>query len=281
MKKLYQPGYWFTNYRAVISPDFMDWCREFIDELGISRFDDTFWYFQEDIDTLPMRLRCYMRYAVSLLHGGRHPDGMPIRPLDYRGVTMAFPTPEVFYAAAGRLLEKVFRALGREEHPLVLDQFLLPHNLFRLDRYFDDDVRVIVVDRDPRDVFLSNKYYWSKSGEVVPLPYDAEEFCRVYAGMRRCEADADDPRILRLHFEDLIYRYDETLKRVYPFLDVSAAQHDRRGTILMPERSANNTQLFRRKPEYAEEAALIADRLPEYLYDFPSDSMPWQEDMVF
>ncbi len=281
MRKLHKPGYWFSGYREKLSPDFLDWCRAFIDDLGVTRCDDTYWYFQEDIETIPMRLRCYGRYAVSFLHGGRHPDGMPVRPLDYKGLTMAYPTPEEFYAAARRFLEKLFRAMGREEHHLVLDQLLLPHNLFRLDRYFDDDVLVFVVDRDPRDVFLLNKYYWAKDGGIIPFPFDAEAFCRVYAGLRRCEAPSDDRRILRLHFEDLVYRYDETLERIYPFLGVSPAQHTHRKTIFVPERSVNNTQLFRRKPEFAEEAAVIAARLPEYLYDFPSDSAAWRETEVF
>lgn len=281
MKKLYGPGYWFSGYREKISPSFMDWCRELTDELCVARFDDTFWYFQDDFSTLSKRLRCYIRYLVSLPFGGRHPDGQPVHPLDYRGVSIAYPTPEDFYAAARRLLDKIFRALGRDEHHLVLDQLLLPHSLFRLDRYFDENVRVFVVERDPRDVFLLNKYYWAKDLNPIPCPLEAEEFCRAYAGLRRIETPVDDPRVIRLHFEDLIYRFDETLERVCRFLGTSDAQHTRKGTLFVPERSVNNTQLFRKKPEFAEEAELIAARLPEYLYDFPADTSAWRETEVF
>lgn len=273
MEKLYRPGYWFTNYQGRLSPDFLRFCASFVDSLSPVAINDLGWYYLENKDTPVRRARWYFRRAAARLTGNRRPFGRTIVPLDHERMRCAYPTPEQFYAAARRFLADIFSAMGGDTQHLILDQLLLPHNLFRLDDYFDDDVRVFVVDRDPRDVFILNKYVWLPDGCPVPYPTDAAEFCRLYDGIRRSERHVDDPRVLRLHFEDLVYRYDETLPAIYAFLGVDGSQHAaRRKTLLRPEISVNNTHLFTRDGRFRAEAELIGDRLSEYLYDFPQNA---------
>ena len=57
----------------------------------------------------------------------------------------------------------------------MLDQLLLPHNLYRVDNYFGNELKAIVVERDPRDVFISNKYICSDKNESVPYSFDVKE----------------------------------------------------------------------------------------------------------
>lgn len=282
MERLYEPGYWFSNYREKLSPGFMSYCREFITALGASEVTDVHWYFQENVDTPAKRAQRLVRYAIARITGNKRPGGRPVMPLDYQIMTTAFPTPERFYTAARELLQKIYRDLGYDSCHLVLDQLLLPHNLFRLKDYFDENARVIVVDRDPRDVFLLNKYYWMPADVPIPYPTDAAAFCEYYKGVRRSERMIEDPRVMRLYFEDLIYRYDETIGKIYDFLDVDPQQHTaRKKTKLCPEVSINNTQIFAKKEAYQKEAEIIREGLSDYLYDFPSDTGPWQETLVF
>ena len=69
----------------------------------------------------------------------------------------------------------------------MLDQLLLPHNLFRVDNYFGDELRVFEVSRDPRDVFIQNKYVWRSRNNAVVFPTDAEEFAQFYRRLRGSE----------------------------------------------------------------------------------------------
>lgn len=278
----YEPNYWFSGYREKVTPLFYRFCCEFIDALGPVGIRDSHWYYQEDVNKWSYRARWHFNRLLAGITKQTYVFGRPVKPLDYYDVRLAFPSPETFYAAAREFLGRLWTELGISEHHLVLDQLLLPHNLWRIDRYFDDALRVFVVSRDPRDVFLLNKYHWMKDGNPVPFPTDPEEFCRVYEGMRRSETPADDPRILRLRFEDLIYRYEEACAQICAFLGVDPARHTKKGTLLRPEVSVNNTQLFRRDPAYAAETAVIEERLGPYLYDFPALSGDaWQSDAVF
>lgn len=266
----YEKNYWYGSYRSRISADFFTYCREFIQDLQPMGMSGVHWYYQENITAFSKRVRWHLRRVLAKLTKQDYLFGQPLKPLDYYDVLMAYPTPDEFYTAARRFLGKIYASMGYAEHNLVLDQFLLPHNLFRIDRYFDDRLRVFVVDRDPRDVFLLNKYIWTQQADAIPLPFDVEEFCRSYEGIRRCEASIDDARVLRVHFEDLVFRYEQTAARIYAFLGVDPQAHTRRQTLFDPRRSANNTRLFDWDPAYRAEAEIIEKRLPQYLYDFPA-----------
>ena len=104
---------------------------------------------------------------------------------------------------------------------------------------------------------------------MVPYPTEVEAFCALYRQLRTSEKPASSAKIHRFHFEDLIYHYDDTVRSILTILGLSESDHLRKKEAFKPEKSINNTQIFRSSPAYFEEAAIIEKRLPEYLYDFP------------
>lgn len=160
--------------------------------------------------------------------------------------------------------------MGISNSNIILDQLVLPHNLYRIENYFEDNCKVIVVDRDPRDVFLLNKYYWRKANATVPYSFDVEKFCSNYSKMRQAEKQVENRNILRIHFEDLIYNYDSSVFQILSFLDIPKTLHKDKLTKFVPEKSKKNTQIFNRNMEYSDEAHYIESKLPQYLYNFPS-----------
>lgn len=57
----------------------------------------------------------------------------------------------------------------------------------------------IIGGKDPRDVFLLNKYYWKNAGCPIPYSYDVKEFCTHYRKMRECEIKNSNDNVLRIH----------------------------------------------------------------------------------
>ena len=88
------------------------------------------------------------------------------------------------------------------------------------------------------------------------------------------EKETSYPGVHRLHFEDLVYDYDNTVEKIYGILGVDAAAHKKKRTMLDPARSIENTQMFRAKAEFAEEGEIIARELAEFLYPFPYERVP-------
>jgi hypothetical protein len=72
--------------------------------------------------------------------------------------------------------------------------------------------------------------------------------------------------ILNIQFEDMIYEYDKTIKKIMNFLDLK--NHSRPQSIFNPIFSMSNTYLIDLYPDYAEDIKYIENELPEYLYPF-------------
>ena len=190
------------------------------------------------------------------------------KPLEYYPMYLSFVNSEEFYQKARNYINNILLCMGIDKKNIILDQLLLPHNVYRAENYFDDRMECFVVNRDPRDVFILNKYIWTRDGDPVPFPTDVGEFCGYYKRLRSVEKKYNNTHIHVVQFEDLIYKYDETVERIMDILGVDKTKHIEKKQNFNPDKSINNTQLFN-KEAYKSEAEVIEEELKEYIYDFP------------
>lgn len=265
MKKLYDKKFWWVgNYKKIIGPNFMDIVYNYIHKITQLNYSG-YWYTHEEIN-FKMFLKLIARKPIKMIFRNKHYK--PI--LKYNdGMRISFIKPEDFYKYSKEFIYNVISAISQGSENVVLDQFLLPFNLFRVDNYFNDDTRIIVVQRDPRDVFILNKYIWSKKNFEVPMPYDVHEFCKYYKGMRESEKPTTSNKVLRINFEDLVYKYDETVNKVMSHLDFTDEMHINKKQRFNPDLSIKNTQIFNSSTKYEAEMKVIEKELKDYLYDFP------------
>ena len=119
-----------------------------------------------------------------------------------------------------------------------------------------------------KDKNIINKYIWSSKKIAVPFPTDAEKFCEVYKNMREMEKPYHSEKVLRIHFEDLIYKYDDTVKKIEKFIGFKPEDHINKKTRFIPEMSIKNTQTYSSEV-YKDEIKIIENKLKSYLYKFP------------
>lgn len=271
MQSLYSlKNYWVGSYNKFISRDFLVYVDAFLNEIRTDCFVDTYWYYMQKPVDWKMQATHYLRRILKVIFK----DSINLKsPLQYPSMSIAFPTEAEFYLAARRFIDHIFNDLGRKEKNLIIDQLLLPHNLYRIDNYFGEELRVIVVERDPRDVFILNKYLWAEKNNAVPYPLNAKRFSLFYKRMRQTEKIKESKQILRIHFEDLVYNYDQTVAKIISFVDSDLKKHVKKKERFDPATSIKNTQLFLMNKEYEMEAAVIAEELPEYLYSFPKEQI--------
>lgn len=270
MKFLYgNVNFWAGNYKEYISKDFLNYVDEFLTNLAGFELKDTCWYFQQMQVDLKMRLRYLICRAVRIVTLRQVTLKEPLR---YPSMNVAFPTEKEFYNAAEKFLGSVINDIAGSHDNVVLDQLLLPHNLYRMPNYFDDNCKVIIVERDPRDVFLLNKYVWKPKDVAVPYPTDVKAFCKYYKRMRRCEKPVASNNVLRIHFEDLVYKYEETSKQINQFLGLTHKEHINRYKRFDPEVSKRNTFLFKKLVKKETEIQVIEHELKDYLYAY--DDIP-------
>ena len=175
---------------------------------------------------------------------------------------------ETFYEYTKEYVEKVIYSMNKKHTDFIaVDQLVPSSNINRYLNYFND-IKVVVVDRDPRDVFLNEKTEW-KSG-VIPAK-DVRDFCKWFEIIRRSRKTEkyNDDKVYFLQFEDLVYHYEETVKKMIQFLGIDEKCHVTPKSCFNPDVSINNTNLKKRYPEYKEEILYIEEKCKEFLYEFP------------
>ncbi len=280
MKRLNDNDFsWFGGFQNRYGDQFMNLVDEFINKLvqytipGYWSYDLKGWKF----DSVQ-----FAKDTVRNIQGQHreHPGRVIDRTTDNQ-IHFSFIEKEDFYKAAGEFIQKYFEMMYGKEEKIVLNQFLLPHNLYRLKNYFGDGIKSIIVDRDPRDAYIIQKYVWPTKGIRAKIPTDIDQFCRFWVGMRRSVTPYDPDVAITMKFEDFVYHYDETVAKVEEFFGVDARDHISPKKHLNPAISISNTQNWLINDAWKEEAEYIAERLPEYLYDFPYEFKPKLEDTKF
>lgn len=267
MSQLYNKKYWWVgHYKEIIGEDFLDITREYIEDLTQFK-PEYYWYYQENTN-VRMFFQLLFKKMIKIISLNQV---QLQKPLLYRPMYVSYVSSEEFYAKTKRYLSKILNKLGVNEKNIILDQLLLPFNLYRMDKYFEENVEAFVVERDPRDMFLMNKYVYAKRNEQVPYPTDVYEFCDCYRRLREMERPCEYEHIHRFRFEDFIYKYDETVAKVQQILGDgdNIPAHVLKGKCFNQEQSINNTQVFYNQKIYEEETKIIERLLEEFLYEFP------------
>lgn len=180
--------------------------------------------------------------------------------------------PENFHEKAKKHIDELLKGMGIDQDATVaLDQPFGTNNPQACFPYVNDPY-AIIVDRDPRDLYVSGKTKLMGQWRFFPIE-PVEDFITYYKALRHKQPYNDaNPRILKVQFEDLVYEYETTSKKIMGFLGLSENKHPK--TWFDPSKSIANTQVFKRYPNFTEDIKKIEEALPEYLFDFSKYPAP-------
>lgn len=178
--------------------------------------------------------------------------------------------PQDFVEFTKQFIYEIFKACNVDmEKNILLDQPFNAINPYRSFKFFDSP-KAIIVDRDPCDLYILAKKYLHPRRVALCVPTDTtDNFITYYEELRKAMYEnlrkkSDD--ILFIQFEDLVYQYNETRKKINEFCALDETDHTMH--FFDPAMSIANTQLIKRFPEEKENYLLIKERLKDYTYDF-------------
>lgn len=175
--------------------------------------------------------------------------------------------PENFYSASKKLITDLINLKRKNNDKIVvLDQPFSGDNPYKSFVYFDEP-KAIMVDKDPRDMYLLAKTVLGARGSFIPtetVEQFIEYYLRIMTYRDKCKKESDSA--LYLHFEDLIYDPDNSRKIIEKFLGIK--NHRTKDRYFFPEKSINNTQLFLRTHEFDSDIQKIEEVLGNWLYNF-------------
>jgi hypothetical protein len=202
-------------------------------------------------------------------YGLYEPDGW--KPAMYTPLTnIFFPTNSIdnFLKKTRIFTDNLLREenINKDKY-ILIDQAIPSHNPLKYMRYYTDP-KVIIVDRDPRDIYTSAK---ALSGWGFIPTDDVDSFIKWFLVTRqnREEKIKDSSEILFLTFESLIYDYDNSIEKITQFLGFSECEHINKLKYFNPELSKTNTQLFLNYPSLLSEIKKIEKTLEKYCHPFP------------
>lgn len=270
---------WFGSFRKLFGNAFELNMKEFMESLHPFHTEKKYYGQYKRVIFNPLKIpiqvaakillgRNIYKWGRQYIYSSMHPK-----------MRVAFPTEKEYYAAARKFVENymaMYKENGKEN--TLFDRLLLCHDVYRMPRYFDENFRLIIVRRDVRDVFALNKYIWRQMerinlGSMLPTR-NVEEFIDYWRRISDYEnrKKIEDNRILTIHFEDMVYHYDDALKKIEEHCDLNKKFHVDIKKYFNPERSMKNTQVYRIKSIPQREIELIEKELPEYCYDFPYEN---------
>ena len=160
-----------------------------------------------------------------------------------------------------KFTDALFESLNKENKEFgVVDQLVPPKNIRKYLKYVNN-LYVIVVDRDPRDIYIEAVLKNDRA-----FPKNVQQFCQIYRDNRLGKIE-NSPNILYLKFEDIVINYEYTIKKINRFLKISDRHHIKEGNYFMIESSKKNIGLWKSHPEFSKEIKYIEQNLKGYLYE--------------
>jgi hypothetical protein len=261
----YQSGDIFNRrYEKYFNNQFKKISYNFLDKLIEAQWDgywDIYQVLSHPIITF-FKYKVYPRF-LKVLHGNKY---YIARYVPRKKMYFSNPSEEYFMKCVQEYINDLCDVidLNNEYNFLYFDQLLPPLNINRYFRYFNQ-LKVVVVDRDPRDYYIENYKKW-KEGYI---PQNIDQFIAVYKGIRKkIDQDESNDNILRIKFEDTIYNYAEFKSQINTFLDIKEEDHILPLSEFNPKKSIENTQLWKKYNIPPKIISKIEDELGIYCYHF-------------
>ncbi len=167
--------------------------------------------------------------------------------------------PEDFIDKTKQYLDALFNSLRQEGiNTFVMHNAVEPfHPVSSLDLF--SNAKAIIIQRDPRDIYAStvikegvyNPSYENSANWHMKQSFlntnDIDRFIerqKLYYDM--VDHKADDDRVLRMNYENVVLKYDENVKRILDFLGEPDSVHVERKHYFKPELSKKNIGLWKK-----------------------------------
>jgi hypothetical protein len=130
-------------------------------------------------------------------------------------------------------LENTRAYLDQVLHSKVANSVVVMNNVFEpfdpaLTMQFFSNAKSIVIDRDPRDIYLAALAYTNSDGSKgwkATTGKNVNDFIERFSIYRNHVKQHENSAILRISFEELVLEYEKTLQKLFDFLEVDRTVH--------------------------------------------------------
>lgn len=263
MKRLYDNDFgWMGGYKNIVGADYLYSVNEFVDSL-LKYSVKGFWSY--DCVGQKIKVSRVIKDLVKLILGREIVSfGREVIVGGDNTILLSFPSNEEFFLYAREYIYKYMNLFKKREN-VLFDHLLMPSDINKIDKYFDEDFRLIIVDRDIRDVYLYSKYIRPKLGSNSKYPSDVDEFGDFWSKLRSLEK-GKSLKVLRIYFEDIIFNYEKTITRLETFTGLKANDHVNKGLMFDRQYASEYVQLYKKNEKWNKEVLSLLEKYPDYIF---------------
>lgn len=280
MKRLNKYDFdWFGSYKKLFGNEFMNIVDTFVDNISECKDGSSSYHV---IKSRFSPIKFLAQEIMRLIWKRNYATRGNIHVVDKKPMYFSMPTESELFPVVKQFTNEYFSLfkLAERKKYRVFDHVIWPQQIDEQKECFDENFKVIVLARDPRDLFILDKYIWHMPPLGTGKPhfgYDVKHFVEEWK--RTFIKSFENSNTCQIYFEDLVYNYDSTSKLIESFLGLSEEQHSLKFTEFDPKKSIENTQVFLCSDEWKEEVDYIAKELSDYLYEFPYERIPRRKNM--
>ena len=240
-------------YSQSIGNHFLDVTDEYVKNFVKYKFKSTWHFFYSRLNVF-CRIYYWLRRKLGL---GEYMEDM------------YFTCPiskEAFEEITKKYIDSIFEPMVKDiNKTIVLDQGVSAHNPEVAFKY-TNNAKVIVIDRDPRDVYVDLVNCKELIGAELCKKDDANIFIEWYKALHSREKQIDKKGVMFVNFEDIVLEYDKTVKKIEKYINVSAESHIKKRIFFNPADSKKNIGIWK---TYKNQDVMkkIERELGEYCYN--------------
>ena len=252
------------SYAKKINSNFMEITENYIKDLVDYEYQSDF-YYQKIKKPYYRYVMDRIRFGIEYYSNGKIRSANRNNPVSY----FSHPTEEQFLKATRNYLKNVFSPCLPEsvnEGTIILDQAISTNDTDAIFRYFDD-AKLIIVDRDPRDMYVEDLERWRENLDKDTESAEAgHRYVMRHKALREGIKESD--RVKTIRFEELINNYDEMVIDIVDFLNMDIRNHVHPKQFLNPDKSRKNIGIWKKYyNKYKDALDMIAESLPNYCND--------------
>lgn len=244
------------GYKNSVGEHFLDATDRFIKKLVDFEYE-SWWWFPEFKKSKLELLSTKLKRKIT-------------RSLDKEDSTMSFAKVDenYFLECAKEYLDEIFMPIAKENDAknVILDQAVSIPNFEKQMRCFRN-AKLVVVDRDPRDIYVDLIREKGLIGRELGKSHDATMYVKWHKAWRsNIERMQDNSDVFCLQFEDLVLHYEESVIKIAEFLELDMSKHIAKKQLFDPARSVKNIGIWKDGLSDSERCVLERE-LEAYLFE--------------
>lgn len=243
------------NYQEFFGSSFMSSVEKFIDDIVDFKYLSNWWFIEmkkSRSTILKDKINCKF-FGVD----------------EWKEMKMYFskPSEEDFNIAAKRFIDGLFVDIANKNDAthIILDQGADPKKYIIESNFFRSS-KMIIVDRDPRDIYADLLLGGFLLGNELSVSHDANKYIKWHNAVRSgTDKTYQMNNVIKIQFEDLILDYETSIKKIFDFLEIEDSDHIKKKEFFDPDKSKANIGIWKTALS-KEETDIIEQSLPDCLF---------------